>query len=260
MNPEPKRLSKHSMPSNSRVQSAGTGRSLIYIALCILLVVIGVVIFNLVRSDKVSDRENGARNQTAAGGSLHSSSPQAHAGEEPSGPRKTRSTNRKAGEVEDLVPGQFPLVERIVSDTNQTDSVAAERLAEIARRSNVSVEERYEALAHGLNLDFKSFSNFAMEPDLPLELAQRFFDELLNQNRNPILQIEGCVALLSHTDKDLQTQAADQLAFLVEKESLAESPEELRKAALERLDFLRKNPPIEEPNVSSAEDFDVPPE
>jgi hypothetical protein len=260
MEPDPKRLSKHSMPSNSKAQSVGTGRSLIYIGLGIVLVIISFVIFNLVRSDKVSDHGNLSMDQSTKGGSLQSSSAQAHAGEEPSGPRKTRSANRKAGEMEDLVPGQFPLVERIVSDATQTDSVAADRLAEIARRSDVSVEERYEALAHGLNLDFKSFSNFAMEPDLPLELAQRFFDELLNQNRNPISQIEGCVALLSHSDKGLQTQAADQLAFLVEKESLAESHDELRKAALERLDFLRKNPPIEDPNVSSADDFDVPPE
>lgn len=159
------------------------------------------------------------------------------------GPRKTRSNNRKGGEVTDLVPGEFPLVERIIADDNQTDIQAAAALAEIARRSDVSLEERFEALAHGLNLDFKSFAGLASEPALPVELAQRYLDELLNQNQHPIFQIEGCLALLSHADKDIQSQAAEQLAFLVEKESLVESPDELRIAASAKMEELRKIPP-----------------
>jgi len=224
------------------------------------LAVIGIVVFNRGGSDRVSGSGTTPTNQLSKDGLGHSLSQNSASGQEPSGPRKTRSTNRKAGETEDLVPGQFPLVERIISDTTQTDIVAAESLAEIARRTDVPVEERFEALAHGLNLDFKSFANFASDPNLPLELAQRYLDELLNQNRNPALQIEGCVALLNHSDKGMQTQAADQLAFLVEKESLVESHDQLRKAALERLEFLKKNPPIKSSPDSSADDFEVPPE
>lgn len=232
---------------------------MVYFGLCILLVAIGMLFFNRGQSDKVPKRGNISKNQTNDGVEV-SPSQTPNSGERLNGPRKTRSTDRKTGEVEDLVPGQFPMVERIVSDTTLTDIVAAERLAEIARRTDVSLEERYEALAHGLNLDFKSFENFASVPNLPLELAQRYLDELLNQNRNPILQIEGCVALLSHSDKGMQTQAADQLAFLLERESLVEFHDELRKAALERLEHLRRDPPIEPPNDSSTDDFDIPPE
>ncbi len=172
------------------------------------------------------------------------------------GPHKTRSTNRKAGEPEDLVPGEFPLVERIISDTTQSDVQAAEALVEIARRGDVSLEERFEALAHGLNLDFKSFSGLAAETNLPLELAQRFLDELLNRNQQPVLQIEGCLALLNHTDQCIRSQAMEQLAFLVEKESLVESPQELKTAALAKLEELRKNPPAS----ATADSSDVIPD
>lgn len=160
------------------------------------------------------------------------------------GPSKTRSATRKSGEVADLVPGEFPLVERILVDTNQSELEAAQALAQIARRNDVSVEERFEALAHGLNLDFKSFAGLADDASLPVELAQRYLDELRNQNQHLILQIEGCVALLGHSNKDIQSQASEQLAFLVEAESMAESPDELKVVASAKLQELRKNPPI----------------
>lgn len=241
------------MQSSSRDQPTRVDRSLIRVGLCLILAVVGIFVFNRSESGKVPLKTDLAENHSG-NASDHTSTSQSSAfGEAESGPDRTRSSNRKTGKVADLATGHFPLVERILSDTTIGDVEAAEGLAEIARRVDISLEERYEALAHGLNLDFKSFSNFVSDPDLPSELAQRYLDELLNQNKNPILQIEGCLALLGHSDQNMQSQAAEQLAFLVEKESLVESRDDLRKAAFERVEYLRKNPSTEVPTDSPGD-------
>ena len=212
-------------------------------------------------------------------GSSHESKPEEASGESPSGkrpapslaaaldvevppgetPRKTRSTQRKNAGSGSRMSGQFPWVERILSDSSRTDLEAAAALSEIARRTDISLDERFEALAHGMNLDFNSFAGFAGEPDLPVELAQRYLDELTNQNRTPILQIEGCVALLDHVHREIREQAAEQLAFMVGKEALAESPAELKQAAAEKLRDLRENPPVDSTADVADEEFEVAP-
>lgn len=215
----------------------------VYLGLVVLALLIAVLVVNLGDRDNTTEgrAEDLEISNVAKTPALNAGSDRE--GENGEGPSKTRSTTRKLGEPEDLVPGEFPLVERIISDTAQSNVQAAEALVEIARRSDVSLEERFEALAHGLNLDFKSFSGLAADTNLPVELAQRYLDELLNQNQQPVLQIEGCIALLNHADEGIRSQAMEQLAFLVERESLAESPDDLKTAALAKLEELRKNPP-----------------
>lgn len=158
-------------------------------------------------------------------------------------PVRSRSSNIRSEETEDEVPGMFPLVERILDDESISESGAAASFAEIAMRSDISLEERYEALAHGLNLDFPSFVDIPSDPALPVEMAQLYLDELLNYNQNPVIQIEGCVALLKHSDKEIQVQAREQLAFLVQDESLVDFPERLPAAAAERIKHLKEFPP-----------------
>lgn len=223
--------------------AAHRSRLWVYSGLVVLGLLLTVLFVNLGRREDATESQakEGETSNAVRSPSLNASPDRV--GENGEGPQKTRSATRRAGELEDRVPGEFPLVERIISDTAQSDIQAAEALLEIARRSDVSLEERFEALAHGLNLDFKSFAGLAAEVNLPLELAQRYLDELLNQNQQPVLQIEGCLALLNHADKDIRSQAMEQLAFLVEKESLAESPDELKTAALAKLEELRKTSP-----------------
>jgi hypothetical protein len=98
-------------------------------------------------------------------------------------------------------------------------------------------------LSHGLNLHFPSFADFPNDPTVPSELVQLYLDELLNYNQDPILQIEGCLALLKHSDEEIQVQAREQLAFLVQDESLVDFPDRLPEAAAERIKFFKDFPP-----------------
>jgi hypothetical protein len=158
-------------------------------------------------------------------------------------PRATRSSiNRAATENGEPAASQFPQVERLLLDESISETQAAQGLLEIVRNSGLSTEERDEALAHGLNLDFGVFGIMATDPALPLPLAQRYFDELANRNELPRQQIEGYLGLMSHHDEELRTQAADQLAFVLEEEDLAEAPADLRRLALEKLEVLKLQP------------------
>lgn len=247
------------MSKSSLNPEPSASRRWIYSGIVILLVGLVLILTKLGGSEKSKpDESNGyeASEQSSLPSLAPSLDTTAGAGELQ---RRTRSTLRKTDASENPVSGQFPLVERILSDTSRTDLEAAAELSGIARRTDIALDERFEALAHGMNLDFNSFAGFAAEPDLPVELAQPYLDELLNQNRTPILQIEGCIALLDHPDQEIREQAAEQLAFMVEKESLVESPDELKQAAAEKLEDLRKNPPVDSTADVADEDSELAP-
>jgi hypothetical protein len=166
-------------------------------------------------------------------------------------PRATRSSlNRAATADGEPAASQFPQVERLLLDNSLSETQAAEGLLEIVRDSGLSLEERDEALAHGLNLDGGIFAVLAADPSLPLPLAERYFDELANRNEAPRQQIEGYLGLMSHHDEELRTLAAQQLAFVLEDEDLAEAPEDLRRLALEKLEVLKQQPSQQDPAVT----------
>lgn len=165
-------------------------------------------------------------------------------------PRTTRSSLNRVATDGEPQASQFPQVERLLLDESLSETQAAVGLLEIVKSSALSTEERDEALAHGLNLDFGVFGILAADPTLPLPLAQRYFDELANRNEMPRQQIEGYLGLMSHHDQELRTLAAQQLAFVLEDEDLAEAPEDLRRLALEKLESLKLEAPQPEPAVS----------
>jgi hypothetical protein len=165
-------------------------------------------------------------------------------------PRITRSSHNRTATPEEPAAPQFPQVERLLLDQSLSEEQAAAGLFEIARNRELSLEERDEALAHGLNLDFEAFGALATDPTLPLPLAQRYFDELLNRNEAPKKQIEGYLGFMGHGEEEIRTQAAEQLAFVLEDEDLAETPEELRKLAQQRLEVLMLEPPEKDQAVT----------
>jgi hypothetical protein len=158
-------------------------------------------------------------------------------------PRATRSSLKRVAPVLDRDARQFPQVQQILADASLSEHEAAEALFGICQRSELPEAERDDALAHGLNLNFKRFGVLATDPLLLLPLAQRYFDELANRNDLPQEQIEGYLGLMSHSDEGMRVQATQQLAFLLESEALAETPEELRRVALERIEILKAAPP-----------------
>jgi hypothetical protein len=158
-------------------------------------------------------------------------------GSELDGPGPTRSSrdrskaaNEDAGADEEESP-VFPVVFSLLADESLPSSEVAAGLLEISRRGDLSEPERFEALAHGMNVDFSVFASIAQDPNLPTSLAQRFAEELANRNHQPAEQVAGYLDLLKHADEEIRTEAAEKLAFLIENEALAESPGELEAAA-----------------------------
>ncbi len=162
-------------------------------------------------------------------------------------PHATRSSHKRIPGQAELTASQFPQVERILTDDSLSESLAAKELCVIARSRELSEGERAEALAHGLNLDFGAFAALATDPSLPVDLAQRYFEGLANHGDRPKQQIEGYLGLMGHGDQDIRTQATEQLAFVLENEELAGTPEKLRQLALERLQALKLAPPEQAP-------------
>lgn len=212
-----------------------------------VLLALGIALFGVFRNSgkglEVSPSSGGAGSSPMANvpGNSPSQSP---GGQESGGPRRANRSSLKRTMVKDeSVSGQFPQVERLLSDVSLSEHQTAEGLYGIVRSSELSEAERDEALAHGLNLDFGAFAALANDSFLPEALAQRYLDALANHGHLPQSQLGGYLGLTQHGEEGIRTQAMAQLACLLENEALAETPDELRRLALERLDALRLAPP-----------------
>lgn len=166
-------------------------------------------------------------------------------------PLVTRSSMDRSDEEDDDVEDDsdapvYPRIEEILANESISGIQAAEGLYALVQNRELSVEERDEALAHGLNLDYQVFASLVTDSSLPVVMAERMIDELANLNEMPQQQIEGYLGFVDYRDEEIRTQAAEDLAFILEEEDLAESPEDLRRLALERLEDLKNAPPADE--------------
>ena len=118
-------------------------------------------------------------------------------------------------------------VDRILADDAISDREAALRLRELALNSTNSVEDRLEALQHGLNLHPDSFADFAQQKDLPAELASHYLDEIINHDDSPAVQIRAYMALMDHPDAEVADLAKEMLALEVGDEERQSSREKL---------------------------------
>lgn len=178
------------------------------------------------------------------------------AGPEPSsgGSERVRTKgdgNRRTGSDPEKGP-RFPLVDAVLEDESLTNQQSALKLREIVLTEAAPENERLEALAHGLNLDFMAFKGIASAVTLPESVAERYLSELTNQNEHRSEQVEGLMDLMVHPSESVRTDSVDRLAFLIENEELASSPERLKVAAREFLERM-KQAPAPEPAPSEPE-------
>lgn len=225
------------MTARKRESKSSTNRWWLVIAVAAL----GVA-FYLAQRNSGLQRENTSSISDAANpAGMRSSTASEGAGS----PLVTRSSMDRSGEGDEDVEDDtdapvYPRIEEILANDSLSESQAAVGLLGLVQNRELSVEERDEALAHGLNLDFKVFASLATDSSLPVNLAERMIDELANLNEVPQQQIEGYLGFMNYRDAEIRTQASEDLAFILEDEDLAESPEELRRMALERLEELKK--------------------
>jgi hypothetical protein len=126
-------------------------------------------------------------------------------------------------------------VDRILADDAITHEQAALQLRKLAMNPGAPVEDRLEALQHGLNLHAESFADFAQQKDLPPELASHYLQEMINYNQSPIIQIRSFMDLMNHPDEEVAGLAKEMLALEVGDEEEESSPEELLVAARSKL-------------------------
>ncbi len=131
-------------------------------------------------------------------------------GSEPAATRPaTRVRDRSAA------PSKSAGVDGILANNRISNEVAANLLHDLAVNPALPLEERLEALGHGLNLDITPFARFAETPELPASLANEFLDSVINSNDKPGLQIQTYLALLDHPDPEVSESATEMLAFAV---------------------------------------------
>lgn len=147
-----------------------------------------------------------SKNQTQASGSRETDG-----GRIPEG-TPARSPRRHSDRSES---GPLPGVDRILANDRISHEQAALQLRELSMDRNLPMEERLEALRHGLNLDIGSFAGFAEQADLPAGLASHYLHEITNHNNTPDAQIKACIALVAHPDKEVSELAREMLALHV---------------------------------------------
>lgn len=156
---------------------------------------------------------------------------------------RTRGASDRRAKTDAERGPRFPLVDAVLDDDTLTNHDAALKLRDIVLTEAAPENERLEALAHGLNLDFMAFKGIAVATVLPESVAERYLTELSNQNDYRSEQVEGLLDLLGHPAEGIRSETSDRLAFLIENEELASSPERLKVAAREFLEKLKQAPP-----------------
>jgi hypothetical protein len=149
----------------------------------------------------------------------------------------------------------FPQIERLLGDESISVDETARQLSEIVGRKDLPEAERLEAMKHGLNLNFKALAEVVRDPDLPSPMAQLYVEELMNHNQERQGQMEACLSLMNHRDEEIRKQAQDLLAFYLGEESLAENPDELRKAAAEWLETQKVEEKDRKPEAGDPSSF-----
>jgi hypothetical protein len=119
---------------------------------------------------------------------------------------KTERRQQEQGKV-------FVHVERVLQDQTIDEDTAAKELLGIVLRGDLGIDERFEAMVHGLILEPKVFSQLAAEANLPAPLAGRLLDEFANLNGDRDLQVRACMALLGHHDGEVSERCRELLAF-----------------------------------------------
>jgi hypothetical protein len=129
---------------------------------------------------------------------------------------------KNSGEGADLTR-----VDLILADDGISHEQAALQLREIAMDPMNSVEDRLEALQHGLNLHLETFADFAQQKELPSDLASHFLHEIINHNDSPGIQIRSYMALMDHPDGNVSELAMEMLALEVGDEEQQSTREKL---------------------------------
>jgi hypothetical protein len=107
-------------------------------------------------------------------------------------------------------------IDRLINHEALSNREVAEQLLLIAKDQGVSENVRAEALGHGVILELELFANLAADAQLPEEMAENLLHHVMNENRDPALQIRTYKDFLNHSSPEIREKARETLAFILE--------------------------------------------
>lgn len=107
-------------------------------------------------------------------------------------------------------------IDRLIAHQTLSNQEVAEQLRMIAKDKSMPEKVRTEALGHGVILDLSTFADMAADAQLPLVMAENLLEQVINENRDPALQIRVYTDFMNHSSPEIRKEAKGLLAFILE--------------------------------------------
>ncbi len=124
--------------------------------------------------------------------------------------------NRPKNRPSSLEDSGMKRIDRLITHQTLSNQEVAEQLRGIAKDKSMPENVRAEALGHGVILDLATFAEMAADAQLPPEMAEDLLQHVINENRDPALQIRAYKDFLNHSSPEIRDQAKELLAFILE--------------------------------------------
>jgi hypothetical protein len=129
-------------------------------------------------------------------------------------------------------------IDRLINNQTLSNKEVAEQLRVIAQDKHMPENVRSDALGHGVILDLDTFANLSGDTQLPGEMAEEFLNHVINENRNPALQIRTYANFLNHSSPEIREEVKGLLAFMLEDDAGEKDVPSLLKMAEAKLKLL----------------------
>ena len=147
-------------------------------------------------------------------------------------------SNGSKNRTSSLVDSGLKRIDRLITHQTLSNEEVAEQLRGIAQDKHMPEKVRSEALGHGVILDLDTFANLSADTQLPVEMAEVFLQHVINENRNPTLQIRTYVNFLNHSSPEIREEVQNLLAFMLEDDAGEKDVPSLLKMAEAKLKQL----------------------
>lgn len=154
------------------------------------------------------------------------------------GSREDDKSSRPKNRTSSMEDSGMRRIDRLINNQTLNNKEVAEQLRVIAQDKHMPENVRSDALGHGVLLDLDTFANLSGDTQLPKEMAEEFLKHVINENRNPALQIRTYVNFLNHSSPEIREEVHGLLAFMLEDDAGEKDVPSLLKMAEAKLKLL----------------------
>lgn len=154
------------------------------------------------------------------------------------GSREDDKSDRPKNRTSSMENSGMKRIDRLIHNQTLNNKEVAEQLRVIAQDKHMPENVRADALGHGVILDLDTFANLSADTQLPREMAEEFLQHVINENRNPALQIRTYANFLNHSSPEIRGEVKSLLAFMLEDDAGEKDVPSLLKMAEAKLKLL----------------------